>query len=216
MPDYIRARTDEQKAERLEEVKVAAERLFAEHPYHEVTLTTIAAELGWSRTNLYKYASTKEEVFLCILSDKVDSYFGALRAALPEGCGLSPETVAEVWAGIAFANRDYFRYGDSLYTVIETNVSLDRLIKFKANYFENLNTLAPALSSVLGIKESDVRDLMSTVYSHGVGLAGSCMNNPLVVRAMKELNMPTNPVDFRAEMRDFISMCIDWYMKKAR
>ena len=41
-------------------------RQFAERPYHEITLTTIADELGWSRANLYKYVCTKEEVFLLL------------------------------------------------------------------------------------------------------------------------------------------------------
>ena len=47
MSEFIRARSDEQKAQRLAEVKAAARKQFAEKPYHEITLTTIAEELGW-------------------------------------------------------------------------------------------------------------------------------------------------------------------------
>ena len=53
MAKFIRARSEEQKAQRMAEIKAAAERQFAEHPYHEISLTTIADELGWSRANLY-------------------------------------------------------------------------------------------------------------------------------------------------------------------
>lgn len=33
-------------------------------PYTEIAITTIADKLIWSRANLYKYVTTKEEIFL--------------------------------------------------------------------------------------------------------------------------------------------------------
>ena len=54
MADFIRARSDEQKEQRLAEIKRATSELFEGHPYHEITLTTIADRLGWSRANLWR------------------------------------------------------------------------------------------------------------------------------------------------------------------
>ena len=142
MAEFIRARSAEQKGQRLEEIKGAVRRQFATHPYHEITLTTIADELGWSRANLYKYVSTKEEVFLLLTADEMDAYFNALLTALPEGCGLAPDTVAEVWAGIANAHQEYFRLGDLLTTIVETNVTVERLMAFKRAYYDHAR--APA------------------------------------------------------------------------
>lgn len=59
MQDFTRARSEEQKRQRMQEIKTAAETLFKEHPYHEITLTTIAEQLSWTRANLYKYSSWK-------------------------------------------------------------------------------------------------------------------------------------------------------------
>ena len=58
------------------------------------------------------------------MAEKFQAYADALSAALPEGCGFNTEVVAEVWAGIANAHRDYFRYGDILNSIVETNVSI--------------------------------------------------------------------------------------------
>ena len=138
MAEFIRARSAEQKGQRLEEIKGAVRRQFAARPYHEITLTTIADELGWSRANLYKYVSTKEEVFLLLTADEMDAYFNALLTALPEGCGLAPDTVAEVWAGIANAHQEYFRLGDLLTTIVETNVTVERLMAFKRAYYDHV------------------------------------------------------------------------------
>lgn len=42
MSDFIRARSDEHKEERLSQIKDATAELFASNPYSEITLTTIA------------------------------------------------------------------------------------------------------------------------------------------------------------------------------
>ena len=160
MSEFIRARSEEQKAQRLAEVKAVARKQFATRPYHEITLTTIADELGWSRANLYKYVSTKEEIFLLLASDACTEYFDALFAALPEGCGFSEATVTEVWAGIANAHQEYFRLGDLLSTIIETNVTVERLAAFKQGYYRNVDAMAKRLPRILNIKVSDVERLL--------------------------------------------------------
>ena len=85
MAEYIRARSDEHKEERMTQIKEATAELFENAPYVEITLTTIAEKLGWSRANLYKYVTTKEEIILEIAADKMNAYYGSLLSALPEG-----------------------------------------------------------------------------------------------------------------------------------
>ena len=104
MADYIRARSDEHKEERLSQIKGATAALFEKCPYSEITLTTIAEKLGWSRANLYKYVTTKEEIFLEIASEKMDAYYNALLSAFPEGNNFTADVITEVWAGIINAN----------------------------------------------------------------------------------------------------------------
>lgn len=213
MSEFIRARSDEQKAQRLAEVKAAARKQFAERPYHEITLTTIADELGWSRANLYKYVSTKEEIFLLLAGDACAEYFDALFAALPEGCGFSAATVAEIWAGIANAHQEYFRLGDLLSTIIETNVTVERLAVFKQGYYRNVDAMAERLPRILDIEPRDVEHLLLAVYYHATGLVSGCWKNPLIAQALEQIGRPRPKIDFRAEMREFIGMCIEHYVK---
>lgn len=208
MAEFIRARSAEQKEQRLAEIKAAASRQFSERPYHEITLTTIADELDWSRANLYKYVSTKEEIFLLLAGDECRAYFEALLAALPEGCGLTPEVIAEVWAGIANAHRDYFRLGELLPCVVETNVTLERLVEFKRGYYRMVDALSERLSLLLGADAGRMRSLLEAVYFHAVGLVGVCTSNPLILRAIAEVGVERPETDFRAELSDFIGMCL--------
>lgn len=208
MESFARARSDEQKAQRLAEVKAVAKKQFAERPYHEITLTTIAEGLDWSRANLYKYVSTKEEIFLELDTDECHAYFEALLTALPEGCGFSADVVAEVWAGIANAHQDYFRLGEILSGIIEANVGLERLIAFKHAYYEDMRAMSDRLVSILGLDPERMEDLITTVYFHGVGYVSVCFRNPLVAAALDELGIEHHEVDFRRTMRDFIAMCL--------
>ena len=84
MAEYIRARSDEHKEERMTQIKDATATLFESAPYAEITLTTIAEKLGWSRANLYKYVTTKEEIILEIAADKMEAYYVSLISAMPE------------------------------------------------------------------------------------------------------------------------------------
>ena len=211
MAEFIRARSPEQKGQRLEEIKGAVRRQFAEHPYHEITLTTIADELGWSRANLYKYVSTKEEVFLLLTADEMDAYFNALLTALPEGCGLAPDTVAEVWAGIANAHQEYFRLGDLLTTIVETNVTVERLMAFKRAYYDHVAQMREHLPLILDIEPERVEPLHVAIYYHATGLVSGCWSNPLIAEALERLEIARPETDFRAEMRDFIGMCLNHY-----
>lgn len=214
MTGYIRARSDEQKAERLEQVKEALIRQFEQKPFHEITLTTLAEELGWSRTNLYKYVSTKEEVFLEVLADKRDDYLNALLAAMPAGCGFDNNTIACVWAGIANAHQDYFKYCDLLISVIETNVSYEKLKAFKSGYYDIAAVFGKQMSDVLHIKTEHVERFQLAIYYQCVGLAGSCLNNPLVSKAVQELGIERKQPVFQDEVRDFILMALPWYQAK--
>ena len=211
MAEFIRARSAEQKGQRLDQIKGAVRRQFAERPYHEITLTTIADELGWSRANLYKYVSTKEEVFLLLAQDEMAAYFDALLTALPEGCGFSRETVAEVWAGIAGAHQEYFRLGDILTTIIETNVTVERLADFKRAYYGHVARMAERLPPVLGMRPERVDSLIMAIYYHAVGFVSGCWRNPLINQALELAGIERPRIDFREEMRDFVGMCLDHY-----
>ena len=140
MTDFVRARSEEQKQARMAEIKVAADELFCSVPYQEITLSTIAGKLSWTRANLYKYVTTKEEIYLEICSDKMQSYFDDLFAAFPNEKPFTPNQWAAAWADVLNAHRDYLRYSDILCTIIEVHVTACRLASFKTSYHARRDT----------------------------------------------------------------------------
>ena len=92
----------------MADIKQATAQLYRESPYHEITLTTIAERLGWSRASLYKYVTTKEEIFLELSADARNAYFEDLLAAFPPTFEFNASSIAAIWAQIAEANIDWF------------------------------------------------------------------------------------------------------------
>ncbi len=214
MAEFIRARSEEHKAQRMAQIKAATERQFAERPYHEISLTTIADELGWSRANLYKYVATKEEIFLSLAMDKRDAYHQALLQAFPASSKPSAQEAALTWTEIASENQQHFVYGGILLMIIETNVTVEKLMVFKKTYYEQLEALTAQLSSALSIEPERISPLTLAIYHQAIGLTGTCLSNPLVREALERLGRETKKVDFQSSMQDFIELCIEGYQHK--
>ena len=207
---FIRARSDEHKEERLSQIKGATAELFESAPYSEITLTTIAEKLGWSRANLYKYVTTKEEIFLEISAEKMVTYFGSLLSAFPEGNNFTLDVIAEVWAGIVNANQDYMRYVSYLNPVIETNVTVERLAVFKRKYYDQAYAFRDRLSQMLSISQDAAYKIQLDVLFYASSNAVCCYKNPLVQEALKEINITPLQMDFYKDMKNFIKMRLAW------
>lgn len=210
MNDFIRARTEDQKEIRMNEIKAAADSLFSETPYSDINLTTIASKLGWSRANLYKYITTKEEIYLEITEEKMEKYFASLYAAFPEENKYSRLVIAEVWAGIINSNQEYFRYTAILTSIIEKNVTVDRLASFKKRYYGLAFPFAERLSEMLKIQKDEGYSIFLDILLYAGASASACDKNPLIQKAMEKINITVRKVDFYDTMKDFILMEINW------
>ena len=197
----------------MAEIKQAADELFHEKSYHEITLKGISERLGWSHAALYKYVGTKEDIFLELCADARGEYVSSLLAAYPSGCSYSHEVLAQVWTEQLNSHRDYLAYSDLLFTIIETNVSAERLAEFKRGYFEETDLLSKRFLENLGIEPDRTGQLFNSVLFHAVSINGWCTENPLVAEAMEIAGLEQRVPDFKEEMRDFIEMCLAHYCR---
>ena len=84
--NFIRARGEEQKKIRIQQIVDAAASLYAEVGYDKVTFSQIGRKLSFSRLNLYNYFRCKEDIFLtlllqdirCMVEDAEKTFSGAV------------------------------------------------------------------------------------------------------------------------------------------
>ena len=207
MADYIRARSPEHKQERMEAIMAAADELFAARPYNQITMGTIAEKLGWSRSNLYKYASTQEEVFLALHSAKNRAWIGDLVAALA-GAPLAADEFARTWAEVTERNAGFLRYQEILISIIESNVTFDRLVEFKRSFAEMLPPVIDVLCRQCGIDEDAAMDLYLCLLYQAPGLYEHFHCAELTREAMEAAGMRPIEGNFVDAYSDYVLMCI--------
>lgn len=184
MTEFIRARSEEQKEQRMQEIKDAVEALFQEKPYHEINPDHHRRKAVLDKGKLIQICSNKRRNLLELSADKRDVYYDAFKAAFPMGCNYSLEVFAEVWAGILNAHRDHLRYSDILSTIIETNVSIERLGAFKKRYYNRAYEISNIIATHFNLNSEDAYSVLLNVHYHAIGIDSIIRWNPLVTEAL--------------------------------
>ena len=208
MSDYIRARSPEQKKERMDAIMEAADELFQEHPYHQITMGTIAEKLGWSRSNLYKYAATQEEIFLALHSAKNRAWLEDLANAL-EGAPLPAPEFARTWAEVTDRNAGFLRYQEIVISIIESNVTLERLTQFKREFADMLKPIAGLLARQCNTSEEKATDLYLQLLFQAPGLYNHYHCADLTREAMEAAGLPPVKGTFADAYARFVQMSVE-------
>lgn len=206
---YIRARTAEQKHERMGAIMAAADELFSGMPYHRITMGLIADKLGWSRAGLYRYAGTLEEIFLALHAEKNRAWIGELVAEFEDAPMLHDE-FARTWAEVTARHGSFLRYQDILISVIESNVSLERLAEFKRSFAEMLPPVTSLLSRQCAIEDAAAADLYLCLLFQATGLWNHFNCAELTREAMVRAGLPPITGTFTEAYADFTRMCLEF------
>jgi AcrR family transcriptional regulator len=136
--EFIRARSKEQKDKRIDHIIRAALKLYKTMPYEKINMAKIAKELDFTRANLYKYFSTKHEIFLKIIEYDFMAYVGDLEKAFGGKEPLPLEKFARLWAKVLYKHERLLELVSIQFTIIERNVSVEKLAAFKIGLFGEL------------------------------------------------------------------------------
>ncbi|MFT5435303.1 MAG: AcrR family transcriptional regulator, partial [Myxococcota bacterium] len=81
-PVRQRARADEEKAARRQQILDAALHLFASTEYSSLTMSGVAREAGLAKGTVYLYFSGKEALFFQLVDDQLQAWFASLAPQL--------------------------------------------------------------------------------------------------------------------------------------
>jgi AcrR family transcriptional regulator len=145
---FSRARTSEQKRQRIEEVVKATARLYDSVPYDDITFAAIAKETGFARSNLYIYFSSKEEILLELLARDFEKWVENLEEAFHVRKTYSLEEIATIWTDHLYQHKRLLNLLSILLTVLEKNVSVEALAKFKIESMDTQKRAHQLLSAI--------------------------------------------------------------------
>lgn len=202
---FERARSEEQKELRLRHIKDVTLHLYNTVQFQDISMASIAKELEFTRGNLYKYYKTKEEILLDILSDKTKTWYLELEQALIDVEVNDIKHFCRVWAEVMNNNRDFLKLFSILFSIIEQNITLERLTDFKIEILQSNQAAAGLIYVKLPtLSEEDIIQFLNVQISLIVGLYPLSTPTPLQLQAIEKTGLPYQTPNFLDTFQQFL------------
>lgn len=188
---YQRARTDEQKGQRLADILDATEGLLDERHYREITMTSIANKLGFSRANLSHYVHSKEEILLLLYVRSLEEMLVEMKDIGRTGLSDNATSDSKRLAALVARHTDFGRIGALLSSLIESNVSLGCLTSCKKRIVEVMSEASDLLIECGSFRKSkDATGFLVDLSNYVAGLYPASHPLPIQVEASQEAGYP--------------------------
>ncbi len=156
MPKGSKELTDARK----DEIVNACEKLYKTMSFKDITIKEIGAVTSFTRTSIYNYFETKEEIFLALLKREYEKLIESLNTLTEENVALSSEELASALARI-FEERSLLL---KLMTMnnydMEACSRPENLAEFKESYGESLRALDRCFSKFTGYPKGEREELL--------------------------------------------------------
>lgn len=146
---FQRARKPEEQQLRREAILRAAAELFDAEGPQGAGLNAIAARAGFTKSNVYRYFESREEVLLSLFLAELEGFVAAFEAGVATCVPGDIAALASV-AARGFIERPRFCAFIAILTgVLERNVSVDKIVTLKRSVSVLNQRLATALANRL-------------------------------------------------------------------
>ncbi len=130
---------------RKEEIINACEQLYQTMGFKEITMQDISAATSFTRTSIYNYFRTKEEIFLALLQREYGLWIADLDAMMAENDALTKEVFADKFARTLEKRAQLLKIMSMNHYDMESGSRPERLTDFKTVYGRSLQTVRACL-----------------------------------------------------------------------
>lgn len=148
---------------RKEEIINACEKLYQTMSFKDITLKEIGKETSFSRTSIYNYFQTKEEIFLALLKREYDAWIRELCEAMESEETMTDDQIADVLARTLDNHRQLLKIMSMNHYDLEENSRMELLVEFKVSYGNAMKTVMAMLAKFC--KDMDIEKRQEFVYS---------------------------------------------------
>ncbi len=204
---YKRARSDEQKSERIDHIVKTTAALYATTPYHSITLSMVAKELSFTRANLYKYFKTKEEIFLKIILADLRAWSEDVTISFENRSSISFDEFAHIWSEILARYPRFLELLGIINTIIEQNVTVEKLVPYKQEFFKYYGSAIEVVRAMLTeLSSEECGSAVQRFALYAIGLYPTTKLNPVQEDAIAASGIPYATPDFVSDLESMISI----------
>ena len=119
---------------RREEIINSCEKLYETESFKDITIKYIGENTSFSRTSIYNYFQTKEEIFLALFQREYEKWIDDLDKVYDENDGLTKEEFASKLAHTIEKRPTLLKLLSMNLYDMDENSSMEALVDFKAAF----------------------------------------------------------------------------------
>lgn len=128
-------------ASRKEEIVNACENLYQTMSFKEITIKDIGAVTSFTRTSIYNYFQTKEEIFLALMQREYERWADEMNALAAENDNMTADSFADAIAHSLESHEQLLKLLAMNHYDMEENSRPERLTEFKVAYGASLDAV---------------------------------------------------------------------------
>ena len=144
-------------AARREEIIAACAELNETMSFREITIKEIGAATSFTRTSIYNYFETKEEIFLALLQKEYELWVDAMNAVMEQNETMTRSEIADTLARTLTDRPRLLRLLSMNLFDMEANSRAERLAEFKVAFGTSLDTVTRMLQKYVPEMDAPAR-----------------------------------------------------------
>lgn len=156
---------------RREEIINACESLYKTMSFKEITIKEIGKATSFTRTSIYNYFQTKEEIFLALLQREYEMWVVSLKRAMNGADRMTKDEFADMLAHSLEERSQLLKIMSMNHYDMETGSRPERLAAFKVVYGESIHTVRFGLDKYFPDMTTSVKqDFIYTFFPFMFGI----------------------------------------------
>jgi AcrR family transcriptional regulator len=194
----------------------AAAALFTEREYSEVSLNEIARRASFTKSNVYRYFSTREEIFLALFAEAYEALTEGLVKALNKlPADSKPTAISQALVAELEKHERLLGLASLLAVSLERNSSYDAVLEFKLELAGMSERLFQAYARLLPeASTEDLNYLHAGLSALSAGWWPLCNPNETVSKVMSRPELSHFRHEFRPLMQRVLSAIIEDIRRK--
>ena len=198
--------SEERTMNRREEIVDACRELYEVMPFKEITISKIGQHTSFTRTSIYNYFRTREEIFLALLEREFAAWTEDLQALAEEPA--SRETFPERFAALLEKRRCMLKLLSMNLYDLESGSRFQELVAFKKTYGTSMNAVAWCVKAHTGASTAEAEQFVYTLYPFLLGVYPYTEATEKQQRAMEQAEIPYRPFTVSELVRPLVEKLI--------
>lgn len=172
---------------RKEEIISAAQKLYQTKNFKDITLKDIAKLTTFTRTSIYNYFQTKEEIFLTLHKTEYERWCQDLEEIMNSHSTMNKENIAKSIAKTLEKRELLLKLMSMNHFDMESNSRIEILIEFKIAYGNSIKTIKKLIQKFCKNKSNnEIDDIVYALFPFIYGIYPYTFVNNKQKEAMKK------------------------------